>query len=78
MCVHIIFSSVWFAEWSPFGKKLLTRLTIYVLFAFGLFVILVYSRILVLRAGCFSSWSFYTFYFSQSRLFLQRGLFQRT
>ena len=27
MCVHIIFSSVWFAE-SPFGKELLTRLTI--------------------------------------------------
>ena len=20
MCVHIIFSSVWVAEWSPFGK----------------------------------------------------------
>ena len=28
-CVHIIISSVWVAEWSPFGeKKLLTRLTI--------------------------------------------------
>ena len=27
-CVHIIFSSVWVAEWPPFGKKLLTRLTI--------------------------------------------------
>ena len=27
-CVHIIFSSVSVAEWPPFGKKLLTRLTI--------------------------------------------------
>ena len=27
-CVHIIFSSGWVAEWPPFGKKLLTRLTI--------------------------------------------------
>ena len=28
MCVHISFSSVWVAEWSPFGKELLTRFTI--------------------------------------------------
>ena len=28
MFVHIIFSSVWVAEWPPFGKELLTRLTI--------------------------------------------------
>ena len=27
-CVHIIFSSDWVAEWPPFGKLLLTRLTI--------------------------------------------------
>ena len=27
-CVHIIFGSVSVAEWPPFGKKLLTRLTI--------------------------------------------------
>ena len=27
-CVHIIFSSVWVAEWPRFGKELLTRLTI--------------------------------------------------
>ena len=26
--VHIIFSSFWVAEWPPFGKELLTRLTI--------------------------------------------------
>ena len=25
--VHIIFSSVWVAEWPPFGKELPTRLT---------------------------------------------------
>ena len=28
MCVHIIFSLVWVAELPPFGKELLTRLTI--------------------------------------------------
>ena len=28
MCDHIIFSSVLVAEWPPFGKKLLTWLTI--------------------------------------------------
>ena len=28
MCVHISFSSVWVAEWSPFGKELLTPFTI--------------------------------------------------
>ena len=28
MCVHIIFSSVWAAEWPPFGKEVLTWLTI--------------------------------------------------
>ena len=27
-CVHISFGSVWVAECPPFGKKLLTRLTI--------------------------------------------------
>ena len=27
-CVNIILSSVWIAEWPPFGKWLLTRLTI--------------------------------------------------
>ena len=27
-CVHIIFSSVWIAEWPSLGKKLLTLLTI--------------------------------------------------
>ena len=27
MCFHIIFSSVLVAEWPPFGKELLTRLT---------------------------------------------------
>ena len=28
MCVYITFSSVWVADWPPFGKELLTRLTI--------------------------------------------------
>ena len=28
MFVNIIFSSVWVTEWPPFGKELLTRLTI--------------------------------------------------
>ena len=28
MCVHIMFSSFSLAEWPPFGKELLTRLTI--------------------------------------------------
>ena len=43
MCVHIILSSVWVAEWPPFGKELLTRLTICSL-CILLFVILVISR----------------------------------
>ena len=32
LCVHIIFSSAWIVEWPPFGKELLTRLTIIMLF----------------------------------------------
>ena len=28
MFIYIIFSSVWVAEWLPFGKEMLTRLTI--------------------------------------------------
>ena len=28
MSVHIIFNSVWVADWLPYGKELLTRLTI--------------------------------------------------
>ena len=38
MCVYIIFSSVWVAEWPPFWKELITRLTIF-LFVFLLIVI---------------------------------------
>ena len=37
MCVYIIFSSVSFAEWPPFGKKLLTRLTICSLYILTIF-----------------------------------------
>ena len=29
MCVHIMFSSLWVAEWPPFGKELLTWLTLF-------------------------------------------------
>ena len=29
MCVHVIVRYVWVAEWPPFRKQLLTRLTIY-------------------------------------------------
>ena len=28
-CVHVLFRSVSVAEWPPFGKELITRLTIY-------------------------------------------------
>ena len=28
MCIHVIFSSVWVAEWPALGKELLTGLTI--------------------------------------------------
>ena len=43
MCVHINFSSGWVSEWPPFGKELLTRLTICSL-CIWLFVILGISR----------------------------------
>ena len=47
MCVHIVFSSVWVTEWPPFGKELLTRLTICSLciltvFNFSLFLVLLF------------------------------------
>ena len=32
MFVHIVISSVYVAEWPPFGKELLTRLTICLLY----------------------------------------------
>ena len=41
--VHIILSSVWVAEWPPFRKELLTRLTICLLCILTI-VILVISR----------------------------------
>ena len=28
MCVQIIFSSAWVAEWPPFGKELLTQMAV--------------------------------------------------
>ena len=48
-CFHIIFSSVSVAEWPPFGKKLLTRLTIY-----SFCILTICNKlfpVLVLRAG---------------------------
>ena len=49
MFVHYSFSLVWVAEWPPFGKDLPIWLAVF-LIVFGLFVVLVISR-LVLRAG---------------------------
>ena len=54
MCVHIILSSVWVAEWQPFGKKLLTRLTICFFLYFDYLSFQLFP-VLVLRAG-FGSW----------------------
>ena len=49
MCVHIMFSSVCVAEWSSFGKGLLTRLTICSVCILTICNLII-SR-LVLRAG---------------------------
>ena len=38
MYIHIILSSVWVAEWPPFGKELLTRLTVCSLCILNIFV----------------------------------------
>ena len=64
-CVHIILSSVSVAQWPPFGKKLLTRLTICSI------CILTFCNIsfpfwflgLDLGSNCFSSRSLHTLYF---------------
>ena len=65
-CVHIIFSSVWVAEWPPFGKELLTRLAICSLcilticnFSYSPF----WDIGLDLASDCFSTWSLHSFYF---------------
>ena len=50
LLVHIIFSSVWVAEWPPFRKGLLTRFTMCCLYVFTI-CNFGYSRFLVLRAG---------------------------
>ena len=50
MFVYIIFSSVRAAEWQPFGKELLTRLTICSL-CISTVCNISYFPILVLRAG---------------------------
>ena len=50
MSVHIIFSSVWVAEWLSFGKELLTRL---IICSLCILTICNFSffPVLVLRAG---------------------------
>ena len=50
MCVHIIFSSVWVAEWPALGKELLIRLTICSL-CFLTICKSSFFPVLVLRAG---------------------------
>ena len=50
MFVHYTFSSVWVAEWPPFGKYVLTRLAISshcILFICNIYLF----PVLVLRAG---------------------------
>ena len=66
MYVHIVFSSVWIAEWPPFEKEMLTRRTIYSLcilticnFSYFPF----WFWVLDLGSDCFSSWSLHTFNF---------------
>ena len=41
MFINIIFSSVWVAEWPPFGKELLTRLTICSLFVLTILILVI-------------------------------------
>ena len=50
MFVHYTFSSVWVAEWSPFGKKLPARLTICSHCILSICNIYLFA-VLVLRAG---------------------------
>ena len=50
MFVHFTFSSVWVAEWPPFGKKLSTRLAVCshcILYICNIYLF----PVLVLRAG---------------------------
>ena len=63
MCGHIIFSSVWVAEWPHFGKELLTRLTICCLCILTICNFPFLSGGLDLDSDCFSSGSLHTFYF---------------
>ena len=50
MCVHYTFSSVWVAEWPPFGKKLPARLAICAHCILSICNIYLFPA-LVLRAG---------------------------
>ena len=65
-CIHIIFCSVLVAEWPPFGKQLLTQLTIFslcilTLCSFSYFPFWSLGSDLV--SDCFSSRSLHTFLF---------------
>ena len=69
MCVHhIIFNWVWVAEWPPFGKELLTRLSICCL---CILTICIFSYFpfrckgLHLGSDCFRSWSVHTLTFTR-------------
>ena len=66
MCVHIMLSSVWVAEWPSLGKELLTRLTICSLCILSI-CNFSYFPFWFFRAGFgsdgFSSWYLHTFYF---------------
>ena len=65
MYVHIMFSSVCVAEWPPFLKELLTRLTIcsHFILTFCTFSSFPFWFLgLDLGSNCFSSWSLNTFY----------------
>ena len=73
-CVQISFSSVWVAEWPPFGKKMLNRLTICILCILTIcnFSYFPFSFLgLDLGSDCFSSRSLHTFYFLYITFILQ-------
>ena len=74
MFVNMIFSSVWVAEWPPFGKELLTRLTICSLcfvtscyFSYLSFFVLGRD----LGSDCSSPWSLHTFTYKQIHLTIE-------
>ena len=61
-CVHIIFSSVWVAEWPSFGKELLTRLPICSLCNFDYFPF--WFRMLDLGSDCILQFLIFAYFFT--------------